>query len=168
MVSCANWRRLITTRADVESVFRSHGGMVWRAVLSMAAGDRSIADEATAEAFARMLAYRDGVREPVPWVFRTAFRVAARELGRQSRVTDGAVYELSVADTSSLAPELTDMLGVLSPEQRVAVFLHYVADLPVSEVARLTGSSATAVKVRLHRARRYLRESMLAAEGNVV
>jgi len=152
----------------VESVFRSHGGMVWRAVLSMAAGDRGVADEATAEAFARLLAYRDGVREPVPWVFRTAFGVAAKELGRQSRVTDGAAYERPVADRSDVAPELAELLGLLSPEQRVAVFLHYVADLPVNEIARLSGSSTGAVKLRLHRARRYLRESMLATEGNVV
>ena len=59
-------------------MFRSHGGLVWRAVLTMSAGSREVADEATAEAFARLFAYREGVRDPVAWVFRTAFGVAAR------------------------------------------------------------------------------------------
>jgi DNA-directed RNA polymerase specialized sigma24 family protein len=33
------------------------------------------------------------------------------------------------------------------------VFLHYQADLPVQEVARLMGTSSAAVKVHLHRGR---------------
>jgi len=57
----------------------------------MAAGDRCVADDATAEAFARLLAYGAGVRDPVPWVFRTAFGVAAKELGRASRIAEGVV-----------------------------------------------------------------------------
>jgi DNA-directed RNA polymerase specialized sigma24 family protein len=37
------------------------------------------------------------------------------------------------------------------------VFLYYFADLPVNEVARLSGSTSATVKVRLHRARRALK-----------
>jgi len=55
---------------------------------------------------------------------------------------------------------LTETLRELSPEQRAVVFLHYVADLPVREIARLSGSTTATVKVRLHRARRSLRASM--------
>ena len=46
-------------------MYRSHGGTVWRAVLATSAGNREVADEATCEAFARLYAYRDGVRDPV-------------------------------------------------------------------------------------------------------
>jgi DNA-directed RNA polymerase specialized sigma24 family protein len=38
------------------------------------------------------------------------------------------------------------------------VYLHYRADLPVREVARLTGMSVASVKVHLMRGRRRLRE----------
>jgi RNA polymerase sigma-70 factor (ECF subfamily) len=157
-----NWEFEIATRADVEAVYRSHGGMVWRAVLVMAAGDRGVADDATAEAFARLLAYGAGVRDPVAWVFRTAFGVAAKELGRASRIAPGVVPDGVVADTaaSALPSELTQMLRELSPDQRAAVFLHYVADLPVREIARLSGSTTATVKVRLHRARQSLKSSM--------
>ena len=53
-------------------------------------------------------------------------------------------------------PELVEALRGLSDRQRVVVFLHYQADLPIAEVAHLTGTTVTAVKVRLHRARRAL------------
>jgi RNA polymerase sigma-70 factor (ECF subfamily) len=59
---------------------------------------------------------------------------------------------------------LTDALRGLSPDQRVAVFLHYYADLPVREVARLSGSTPATVGVRLHRARRALRVALSEEE----
>jgi DNA-directed RNA polymerase specialized sigma24 family protein len=105
----------------------------------MAAGDRGVADEATAEAFARLLAYRERVRDPVAWVFRTAFGVAAKELGRRTMVANGAVAVGVVSDVSVLPPDLTSALRRLSLDQRVEVFLHYFEDMSVGEVARLTG-----------------------------
>ncbi len=63
-------------------MIRWHAGRVWRAVLAMSAGRTAIADDATAEAFARLFAHRESVREPVPWVFRMAFRLAGQELRR--------------------------------------------------------------------------------------
>ena len=56
------------------------------------AGAGEVADEAPCEAFARLYAYRDGVRDPVAWVFRTAFGLASRELTRQVTALDyGAI-----------------------------------------------------------------------------
>ena len=42
----------------------------------------------------------------------------------------------------------------LTPEQRLATFLAFRMDLPLTEVARLTGTSVAGVKMRLMRARR--------------
>ena len=64
-------------------------------------------------------------------------------------------------DRTVLRPELVAALMGLSPDQRAAVFLHHVADMPIREVARLTGSPVATVKVRLHRARRALRASLV-------
>jgi RNA polymerase sigma-70 factor (ECF subfamily) len=143
-------------------VFRSHGGQVWRAVLVMSAGRREIADEATAEAFTRLFDYREGVRDPAAWVFRAAFRLAAADL-RREHATDHELPELAAPDDAALPSDLTRALRRLSPDQRVAVFLRYYADLPVNEVARLCGSSSATIRVRLHRARRAL-EAMLDPE----
>jgi RNA polymerase sigma-70 factor (ECF subfamily) len=152
----------------VEAVYRSHGGVVWRAVLAMSAGSREVADEATSEAFARLFAYRDGVRDPVAWVFHTAFGVARKELGRQGVMSEEPVPEGVASAGSALPADLTGLLRPLSPDQRIAVFLHYFADLPVGEVARLSGSPVATVKVRLHRARRALREILGPVGGEVV
>jgi RNA polymerase sigma-70 factor (ECF subfamily) len=112
---------------------------VWRAVLAMAAGNNDVADEATCEAFARLYAYRDGVRDPVAWVFRTAFRLASREMKRQRHHADSDVPEAIAGEVSVLPYGVARGLRRLSPEQRSAVFLHYFADMPVGEVARLSG-----------------------------
>jgi RNA polymerase sigma-70 factor, ECF subfamily len=125
-------------------------------VLVMTAGRREIADEATAEAFARLFDYREGVRDPVAWVHRTAFRLAAAE-ARRERVTSGDVPDVPAAALSVVSPVVSTALRRVSPEQRVALFLHYFADLPVAEVARLCGVSPLAIKLRLHRGRRSLR-----------
>lgn len=135
---------------------------MWRAVLTMSAGDRDVADEATSEAFAQLLAYRDGVRDPTAWVFRTAFKLAGRDLKRR-RVEHAKPLRESLAPAASPLPvDTVAGLRRLSPEQRTAVFLHYFADLPVAEVARLCGVPVATVKVRLHRARRALGASMEA------
>jgi RNA polymerase sigma-70 factor (ECF subfamily) len=152
----------IASEAEVEMVFRSHAGQVWRALLVMSAGRREIADEATAEAFVRLFDHREAVRDPVPWVFRTAFRLCAAEL-RRERVLDPQHAAHAAADLSRpgvLPSALTDALRELSPDQRVAVFLRYYADLSVLEVARLSGSTPATVGVRLHRARRALRVAL--------
>lgn len=148
-------------------MYLSHGGTVWRAVLAMSAGSREVADEASCEAFARLYAYRDGVRDPVAWVFRTAFRLAGRELKRQRLLVDSQIPEVSSGDVSVLPPSAATALRRLSPEQRSAVFLHYFADMPLGEVARLCGVPTATVKVRLHRARRALRDApeFLEAQG---
>jgi RNA polymerase sigma-70 factor, ECF subfamily len=128
----------------------------------MAAGRREIADEATAEAFARLFDYRVGVRDPVAWVHRTAFRLAAAEARREA-ATSQDVPDIPTAGSSVVSPVVADALRRVSPEQRVALFLHYFADLPVKEVARLCGVSPLAIKLRLHRGRRSLR-GLLDAE----
>jgi RNA polymerase sigma-70 factor (ECF subfamily) len=144
----------------VERVFESHGAQVWRAVLATTAGQSAIADEATAEAFARLYAHRAGVRDPVAWVFRTAFGIAAVELGRQRLLALDVPPESASPGDATLTSELKEALLALSPEQRSAVFLHYVADLSIREVANLSGAPVATVKVRLHRARRTLRTSL--------
>ncbi|MFF3062592.1 sigma factor-like helix-turn-helix DNA-binding protein [Streptomyces sp. NPDC057909] len=51
---------------------------------------------------------------------------------------------------------LVAALRKLSPDQRRAVVLHHLLDLPVEDVARETGSSSGAVRTRLSRARKLL------------
>ena len=65
--------------------------------------------------------------------------------------------EIASSDpTQNGLPDLLEALRELTPAQRAAVYLHYRADLPVREVAHITGMSTAAVKVHLMRGRKRL------------
>ena len=137
-----------------EQVFRDAGPGLWRTIYAFSGGRSAVADDAVAEAFARAMERADQIRDPVAWLYRTAFRIATEDLRRGQRDPEP---ELPAASTPGLG-DLIPVLRQLSPAQRAAVVLHYEADLPVREVARQMGTSVAAVKVHLFRGRRRLRE----------
>ncbi len=140
--------------ADVEQAYRLEGPRLQRA-LFLYSGDRTVADDAVAEAFAQLLRRGDVVRNPAAWVWRAAFRIAAGELrdqtGREDEVPDQS-YELEEPLVDLMAA-----LRKLSPKQRASVVLHHFAGYPASDVAGLIGSTAAAVAVHLSRGRKRLR-----------
>jgi RNA polymerase sigma-70 factor (ECF subfamily) len=142
---------------DYGLIWRESGATIWRAVYAYASGRRDVADDAVAEAFARAMARGAEVREPVPYLFRVAFRVASAELATRSK-EDGDVPDIAVDVSSNGLSEVLHALRDLTPAQRAAVYLHYRLDLPVREVARMTGMSTASVKVHLMRGRRRLRD----------
>jgi RNA polymerase sigma-70 factor (ECF subfamily) len=95
------------------------------------------------------------IRDPLPWLFRTAFRLAAAELRRDGQV---APFVDAQHRDALERVELLEALRRVPAGQRGALFLHYYADLPVREVARLQGTTTAAAKVRLMRGRQRLRE----------
>ena len=154
--------------SDFDAIWRDCGPTLWRAVYVYAGGRRDVADDAVAEAFARAMARGDAVRDPVPYLYRVAFRVAAAELKRMETTTELLrTHEAPVTGDALTgpSPDLLRALQRLSPAQRAAVYLHYQADLPVKEVARLTGTSSASVKVHLSRGRKRLAELLREAQG---
>jgi RNA polymerase sigma-70 factor (ECF subfamily) len=146
---------VLTAERDYVALYRTTGLALWRAIYAYSGGQRDVADDAVAEAFARAIQHDGAIRRPESWLYRTAFRIAAAELRRTRRLVE---LQDRALDESVDVTELLDALRLLSPNQRAAVFLFYQADLPVREVARLMGTSAAAVKVHLHRGRGRLRE----------
>ena len=138
-----------------DELYRRAGPRLWRAVLAYSGGRRELTDDVVAEAFARTIERGSSVRAPEPYLYRVAFRLAAAELRRAHTVSD--VPDLPGKGDPEVS-ELFDALHALSPGQRAAVFLRYHADLPVSEVARLMGTSSAVVRVHLMRGRRRLAE----------
>lgn len=151
----------VTSEHGLELLYREHGGRLWRAVMAFA-GDREVANDAVAEAFAQALRRGDQVRDPLAWVWKAAFRIAAGELKERGRFSDAKPergYESREPITDLLAA-----LGKLSPKQRAAVVLHHYAGYPVAQVADMIGSTSAAVKVHLMRGRAKLRG--LLGEGD--
>jgi RNA polymerase sigma-70 factor (ECF subfamily) len=147
---------------DFELLFRRDGQGVWRTIYAFAGGRRDVAEEAVAEAFARAIAHAGGIRDPLPWIYRTAFRLAAEELRRERRRTTEA-REASV-DPPELG-ELMRALRQLSPNQRAAIVLRFEEGFTVEEVAERMGVTSPTVRVHIHRGRKRLRE-LLGADDD--
>ena len=112
-------------------------------------------------AFARAIAHKAGIRDPLAWIYRTAFRLAAEELRRERRRPE----PLTLGHAG--APEVGDLIAALrklSPNQRAAIVLRYEADLPIEQVARRMGIAPPIVRVHLHRGRKRLRVLLGAEE----
>jgi RNA polymerase sigma-70 factor, ECF subfamily len=138
----------------MELLYREHGNRLWWALVAFS-GDREISSDAASEAFAQALRRGEAIRDPLAWIWRAAFRIAAGELkerGRESRPLSEPMYELPEP-----AAEVTAALRRLPAPQRAAVVLHYYADRPIREIAELMGTSSSTVAVHLHRGRKRLR-----------
>jgi RNA polymerase sigma-70 factor, ECF subfamily len=140
--------------AEIERVYRSDARKMWGALVGFT-GDREIADDAVAEAFARAIRHTDTIEDVRAWTWRVAFRVASAEVQRRhDRVDDPGVSE---DPSSGSVPDLVRALRALPHNQRLALVLHDYADRPTSEVASILGCSRASVHVHLSRGRRQLR-----------
>jgi RNA polymerase sigma factor (sigma-70 family) len=142
---------------DVERLYRDHGERLWRAVLAFS-GNPEVASDAVSEAFAQVLRRGDAVRDPLAWVWRVAFRVAAGELADRRRTGGGGDVPEESYEAPDSARDLVGALAQLSPSQRAALVLHHYAGYPVKDVARMIGSTGAAVRVHLSRGRKRLRQ----------
>ena len=133
----------VGTGPDYAALYREIGPQLWRAILAYSGGRRDVADDAVGEAFTRAMESRTRIRSPYPWLYRTAFRIAAADLRRDVRDGPEEGAHLDHPATG----DLMRAMWQLSPKARAAIYLHYQADLPIREVAGLTGSSVAAVKV---------------------
>jgi RNA polymerase sigma-70 factor (ECF subfamily) len=129
----------------------------------MASGrDLAEAQDAVAEAYARAWQRWNTVRacaDPEAWVRVVAWRVAANGWRKQrSRLVahrrHGPPGEVPAATEDSVA--LVAALRQLPPEQRVALVLFYIVELPVAQIAEETGVPVGTVKSRLSRGRQAL------------
>lgn len=139
----------------VERLYREHGGRLWSSLFAYS-GDRDVTDDAVAEAFAQALRRGSQLRDPLAWIWKVAFRLAAGELGRR-RSLSAALPDVS-EETEMIDGRVLAAVRLLPERQRAAVALHYYADLSVQESARIMGARPMTVGVHLHRARTRLRD----------
>ena len=137
-------------------------------------GDREDARDVVQEAYIRAhkgLANFRGDAHFTTWLYRittncaTSFRSKRSRHRHEQLDTDPGVVDerpgsdpQQGADSSGLRDELIAVLGELPPKLRAVVVLRDVYDLPHSEIAAELGISESAAKVRLHRARKQLRD----------
>lgn len=132
-----------------------------RATLTLAVGDGGLAEEATAEAFARALARWPAVSRvdsPVGWVYTVALNQVRSTLRRLRLERRWAQRQPVLVEPPPAEPddELWRAVAALPDRARLAVALRYVADLPEAEVAAAMGVARGTVAATLHQARKRL------------
>jgi RNA polymerase sigma-70 factor (ECF subfamily) len=152
----------VASNDRVRSTFEAEHGRLWRSVLAYT-GDPEVASDAVAEAFAQALRRGDAVRDPQAWVWRAAFRIAAGQLSERRESGRAGLDAVRQPSTDTLPDEvvaLLDALGRLAAVDRQVVVLILVGGLSAAEVGGVVDASAGAIRVRLHRARARLRETL--------
>lgn len=137
-----------------------------RAAVTLAVGDADLAEEATAEAFARALVHWSKVKSAASshaWVYTVAMnqvRSTLRRRGVERRWLRRHANERVVHQPPPVEPDdpLWRAVGQLPRRARTAVALRYVADLSEAEVAEVMGIARGTVAATLHQARKQLGE----------
>jgi len=144
-------------------------------------GDEEDARDVVQESYLR--AYRGlrrfrGDAQFTTWMYRITANCASTHLGRRRRhrheelPDDASVIDTNPDSDPGIRLERGDVrarveagLLELPPKLREVVVLRDVYDLTHEAIAAELGISETAAKVRLHRARRKLREEVFASDG---
>ena len=141
-------------RSRVEAFYRRDGTRLWRSLV-LYTGNSDLASDALAEALARALREGESIADAGAWIWRVAFRIAARE-SRTRRSWESLNQEVPYEMGESMV-DLLRGLSKLSVRQRACVLLHHYSGYSLKEIAEILGSSAGAVAVNLHRGRARLR-----------
>ncbi|WP_346433595.1 RNA polymerase sigma factor [Nonomuraea composti] len=140
---------------------------VWAYVVSRAG--RQVADEVVSETFAIAWRRLDDVPEPaLPWLLGVA-RNVLRDNVRAELRREAMAGELRAWVEGDVADQVTERMGVLRAlaalheDDREILVLVAWHGLRPKEAAKVIGCSSAAYRVRLHRARKRLRQAMEAA-----
>lgn len=173
------------SRAGDESAFaeivRRYSPRVFK-VASRFFRQRSLVEEAAQEVFLKaftQLGSYEGRGSLEGWLTRIATNTCLNTLRKRrpeltvsdltedennwldEKLSDVAIELHRSRERKLVAADLADrVLGILSPEDRLAVTLIDGEDASIKEVAEMTGWSEAKVKVRAFRARRKIREAM--------
>jgi RNA polymerase sigma-70 factor, ECF subfamily len=138
--------------------------------------DAEAALDLTAETFAQAWLSRSRFRDRAggsigPWLYAIARNVLVTSV-RRGRLEQAARQRLGIVATRAVAEpsevwleSLDDALASLAPELREAVELRVVGDLTYDEVARRSGTTPGAARVRVHRGLKALRERLTREEA---
>jgi RNA polymerase sigma factor (sigma-70 family) len=150
---------------EMEDVFREHQREMFVFFLRVA-GNRAEAEDLTQETFVRachaVLRFR-GDSSVRTWLFGIARRVLM-EAARRGLFEDQASLEridmpMSVVDHDTRLDLQREFAKLAMQDRETLMLVDYLGFGP-SEAAKLTGTDPDAFRMRLHRARRRLRERM--------
>lgn len=160
---------------DFEQLYRECRDRVFQLAFRML-GDRERAVEATQAVFVKAYESRadfEGRSSPRTWLYRIAFNACLDQVRR--RVPEAGPISATadppesrpaaVLERDETVRRVRAALAQLSPEDRSLLSLMMERDLPYRELAVVLDCPEAAVRMRVSRARRRLRELMSPTEG---
>lgn len=165
--------------AATRELFRRHRGRVHACLYRVLGGNHDM-DDLLQEAFIQVFQSLRGWRAEASlatWIDRVSVRVAYRYLSQRGRrvqtseLVDPEAHDVSNGESPGASRQMARdgvkrlyaVLDELGAASRLAFTLHEVDGRPLAEVAELVGSSVTATKLRVWRARKRL-EAAAAAD----
>ena len=151
------WCGMDASAAEFDAFYQAHYSDLVAMSYALV-GDLAEAQDLVQEALCRAWRRWDAVAsydKPVAWVRRVATNLASSRW-RRLRVVRHHQRMERAADVPELSPDhvaLVAALRELPDMQRRAIVLHYVVDLPLTEVATELGVPVGTVKSWLHRGR---------------
>lgn len=166
-----------------ERLVRDYQGLCWHVVDRMVRhpdDTRELCQEAFLRIYQSLHQYR-GESPLKSWIAQVAYSVARRHLERKripiaeagdgedglslvERIGDGFDLEAAAAD-EEIGACLHAAIEALPPLQRTLLTLYHLEDMPIGEIARLTGLAEGTIKSHLFRSRRQLREILESRIG---
>jgi RNA polymerase sigma-70 factor, ECF subfamily len=165
----------------VVELFEAYADPIYRLALQLL-GDPSIAEDVVQETFVSAIAHRDsfeGRSKLSSWLYRIAYNAAMGRLrARQeeplpeeepddespvplpSSLVDWNMTPEQLQQDSEAADVMQKAIAALPGKYRVVFFLRDMEGQSTEQTAGILGLTETAVKVRLHRARLALRETL--------
>jgi RNA polymerase sigma-70 factor, ECF subfamily len=152
---------------DFSDLYRQHAQDIFGFAL-FPTGNRALAEDLTAETFARALVAKDDIRVGTVKAYLLAI---ARNLYRDLKRRDGRLVPLdeaggavdhatrpdAAAEEQQRLGRVVEAVQRLPEGEREALVLAVQGDLSYERIAAILGCSVAAVKVRVHRARARLR-----------
>lgn len=159
-----------------EELVREYQGLCWH-IVSRMVGNREDARDLCQEAFLRVYRYLHQYRGDCPlrgWIGQVAYSTALRHLERKrlplvdheepdriAEVSDGFDLEAASANAQLMAT-LHNEIEFLPPLQRTVLTLYHLDEIPITEIARMTGLPEGTIKSHLFRSRAKLRKGLEA------
>lgn len=168
-----------------ERLVRTYQGLCWHIIVRMVRhpeDTRELCQETFLRVHQCLHQYR-GDSALKSWIGQVAYSVAKRHLERRripllepSADADGLASALEVGDgfdlegafgDTQVAQHLQAAIDALPPLPRTLLTLYHLEELPIGEIARITGVAEGTIKSHLFRSRRQLRERLETRVGVV-
>lgn len=164
----------------IAGLVREHSRLVYR-IAYAALRQHQNAEDATQETFLRVWRYRSKlakVEDPKTWLARIAWRVAVerskrRPVSESSLEHEGAAFDVAasapIADATiqqaQVSAILEKLIRLLPEKLHQPLILSTIEEMSLREVATVLGIKESAVRSRVFRARKILKEKLAARIG---